>query len=155
MPTLRKLFILCFLFCWEVSRNTWIFYSLDNTSRQKFHWLVLNCISFVSFERRISIEFLQQSTVTSEKQLKFSPDEKDLSTAIKDITDLQQKDAVKNIILRNRGLRLLHSLLFTSRNTVNNHLCDDISRILGLDWILLLLQPQIHSSTVILGKNHS
>lgn len=84
--------------------------------------------------------------------MKFSPEEKDINAATKDITDQQQKDAVKNILLRNRGLRLLHALLFTSRNTVNNHLCDDISRILGLDWLLLLLQPQIHSSTVILGK---
>lgn len=84
--------------------------------------------------------------------MKFSPEEKDITAATKDITDQQQKDVVKNILLRNRGLRLLHALLFTSRNTVNNHLCDDISRILGLDWLLLLLQPQIHSSTVILSK---
>lgn len=93
-----------------------------------------------------------QSTANSEKQLKFNPDQKDIDAAIKDAPDQQQKDAIKNILLRNRGLRLLHALLFTSRNTVNNHLCDDISRILGLDWVLLLLQPQIHSSTVILGK---
>ena len=93
-----------------------------------------------------------QSTASSEKQLKFNPDLKDIDAAIKDVPDQQQKDAIKNIILRNRGIRLLHSLLFTSRNTVNNHLCDDISRILGLDWLLLLLQPQIHASTVILGR---
>lgn len=54
-------------------------------------------------------------------------------------------------MLRNRCLALLHSLLFTNRNTVNNIVCDDISRILGIDWILTFLQPQIHSSTVILG----
>lgn len=65
--------------------------------------------------------------------------------------DSQQKEVIRSIHLRNRSLRLLHSLLFTSRNTVNQHLCDDISRILGMDWILLLLQPQIHPSTVILG----
>lgn len=92
-----------------------------------------------------------QSTSNSEKQLKFSPDQKDIDVAIKEVTDQQQKDAIKNILLRNRALRLLHSLLFTPRNTVNNHLCEDISRILGLDWVLLLFQPQIHSSTVILG----
>ncbi|XP_055300472.1 WD repeat and FYVE domain-containing protein 3 isoform X2 [Sitodiplosis mosellana] len=91
------------------------------------------------------------STASSEKQLKFNPDQKDIDAAIKDVPDQQQRDAIKNILLRNRGIRLLHSLLFTSRNTVNNHLCDDISRILGLDWLLLLLQPQIHASTVILG----
>lgn len=96
--------------------------------------------------------FFFQNTASNEKLLKFSPEEKDITVATKDITDQQQKDAIKNIILRNRGLRLLHALLFTPRNTVNHHLCDDISRILGLDWLLLLLQPQIHSSTVILGE---
>lgn len=81
----------------------------------------------------------------------MTSEQRDIDAAIKDITDPQQREAVRNIHLRNRSLRLLHALLFTSRNTVNNHLCDDMSRILGLDWILLLLQPQIHSSTVILG----
>lgn len=85
--------------------------------------------------------------------MNFSPDQKDIDAAIKEVTDQQHKDAIKNILLRNRALRLLHALLFTARNTVNNHLSDDISRILGLDWLLLLMQPQIHSSTVILGKN--
>lgn len=56
-----------------------------------------------------------------------------------------------NIILRNRCLALLHSLLFTNRNTVNHIVCEDISRILGMDWILLFLQPHVHSSSVILG----
>lgn len=84
--------------------------------------------------------------------LKFNADDRDIDAAIKDAPDQQQKDAIKNILLRNRSLRLLHGLLFTSRNTVNSHLCEDISRILGLDWVLLLLQPQIHSSTVILGN---
>lgn len=96
--------------------------------------------------------FDSQSTANSEKQLKFSPDQKDIDVAIKEVPDQQQKDAIKNILLRNRALRLLHSLLFTTRNTVNTHLCEDISRILGLDWVLLLFQPQIHSSTVILGR---
>lgn len=93
-----------------------------------------------------------QSTASSEKTLKFSPDQKDIDAAIKDAPDQQQKDSIKSILLRNRALRLLHALLFTSRNTVNIHLCEDISRILGLDWLLLLLQPQMHSSTVILGE---
>lgn len=59
--------------------------------------------------------------------------------------------AVRNIILRNRCLTLLHTLLFTNRNTVNNIVCDDISRILGIDWIQLFLQPNVHPTTVILG----
>lgn len=87
----------------------------------------------------------------NEKSLEVSSEQRDIDAAVKDITDSQQRDVVRNIHLRNRSLRLLHALLFTSRNTVNNHLCDDISRILGLDWVLLLLQPNIHHSTVILG----
>lgn len=58
-------------------------------------------------------------------------------------------NAVRNIILRNRCLSLLHSLLFTIRNTVNAIICDEISKILGLDWILLFMQPHMHSSTVV------
>lgn len=96
-------------------------------------------------------QFNFQHTTINEKTLVFSSEQRDIDIAIKDINDQQQKDAIRNILLRNRGLRLLHALLFTTRNTVNNHLCDDISRVLGLDWILLLLQPHIHSSTVIMG----
>lgn len=91
-----------------------------------------------------------QITAASEKSLDISKI-KENESEIKSVTDQQLNDAVRNVLLRNRCLRLLHSLLFTSRNTVNNHLIDDISRILGLDWVLLLLHPQIHASTVILG----
>lgn len=65
--------------------------------------------------------------------------------------ELADNETVRNILLRNRCLEILHKLLFTSRNTVNTVLCDDISRILGLDWVLLLMQAQVHPSTVILG----
>lgn len=113
--------------------------------------LYIVALNFIFFlYSHLSLLF-SQSTASNEKQLKFSPEQKDIDAAIKEVTDQQQKDAIKNILLRNRALRLLHALLFTARNTVNNHLSDDISRILGLDWLLLLMQPQIHSSTVILG----
>lgn len=87
-------------------------------------------------------------SASSEKSLVISVDSSDASR--KESVD-ENKDVIRNIQLRNRLLALLHSLLFTPRNTVNNHLCDDISRILGMDWVLLLLQPIVHSSTVILG----
>lgn len=93
-----------------------------------------------------------QTTGSSEKQLNISSVEcKEITTVEKETNDCQKKDTIRNILLRNRCLCILHSLLFTSRNTVNNHLCDDISKILGFDWILLLLQPKVHPSTVILG----
>ena len=64
--------------------------------------------------------------------------------------DIQREQKViKAIILRNRCLALLHSLLFTQRNTVNNLICDEISRILGIDWILLFIHPQVHSTSVV------
>ncbi|XP_037812431.1 WD repeat and FYVE domain-containing protein 3 isoform X2 [Lucilia sericata] len=57
----------------------------------------------------------------------------------------------QNIYLRNRCLSLLHGLLFTSRNTVNYIICDDISKTLGMDWLLLFMQPHVHFTTVIIA----
>ncbi|XP_058056243.1 WD repeat and FYVE domain-containing protein 3 [Anopheles bellator] len=51
--------------------------------------------------------------------------------------------------LPNRFLRILHDLHFNSNNTVNLRLCEEVTRVLGLDWILLLMQPQLDSSTMI------
>lgn len=62
-----------------------------------------------------------------------------------------EQQIVRTIVLRNRCLQLLHTLLFTARNTVNHIICDDISRLLGLDWVLLFMQPHLHRSTVVLG----
>lgn len=87
-------------------------------------------------------------SANSEKKLVIKTDSSDDNN--RESVD-ENKDVIRNIQLRNRLLTLLHSLLFTPRNTVNSHLCDDISRILGMDWVLLLLQPLVHSSTIILG----
>ncbi|XP_073823647.1 LOW QUALITY PROTEIN: WD repeat and FYVE domain-containing protein 3-like [Musca autumnalis] len=57
----------------------------------------------------------------------------------------------QNIYLRNRCLSLLHGLLFTARNTVNYIICDDISKTLGMDWLLLFMQPNVHFTTVIIA----
>ncbi|XP_014604234.1 PREDICTED: WD repeat and FYVE domain-containing protein 3 isoform X1 [Polistes canadensis] len=54
------------------------------------------------------------------------------------------------ILLRNRCLQLLHSLLFTGAK-VNINMCEELAKVLGLDWILLFLQPSLHSTTVIWG----
>lgn len=73
----------------------------------------------------------------------------------KDFTIMDDSDAVgvsntvRNIILRNRCLSLLHSLLFTIKNTVNAAICGEISRVLGIDWILLFMQSNMHPSTVV------
>ncbi|XP_017775866.1 PREDICTED: WD repeat and FYVE domain-containing protein 3 isoform X2 [Nicrophorus vespilloides] len=57
----------------------------------------------------------------------------------------------ENVLLRNRCLTLIHTILFTSKNAVSLMVCDELAKTLGYDWILLFLQPNLHSSTVILG----
>ncbi|CAH0558995.1 unnamed protein product [Brassicogethes aeneus] len=59
--------------------------------------------------------------------------------------DSEREGEGEHILLRNRCLQLLHSMVFSSRNTVG----DEISRTLGFDWLLLFMQQNIHSSTVL------
>lgn len=73
-------------------------------------------------------------TSNSEKSLILNDDEEDGVTA--------------HIMLRNRCLGLMHTMLFT-RNNVSVMVCDEIARNLGFDWILLFMQPHLHSTTVI------
>ncbi|ALC38357.1 bchs [Drosophila busckii] len=63
----------------------------------------------------------------------------------------EHEGIAQNIYLRNRCLSLLHGLLFTPRNTVNYVICDDISKTLGMDWLLLFMQPHVHFTTVIIS----
>ncbi|CAH1175861.1 unnamed protein product [Phaedon cochleariae] len=51
----------------------------------------------------------------------------------------------ENILLRNRCLGLLHSMIFSSRN----HIGEEITKTLGFDWILLFMQPHLHSTTIV------
>lgn len=66
------------------------------------------------------------------------------------VVDLEDEtDSVRaQIVLRNRCLGLMHTLLF-ARNSVSLMVCDEIARTLGFDWILLFMQPHLHSTTVI------
>lgn len=93
-----------------------------------------------------------EKTIDLSKYSNIVPKDPDTAISQPEINDSQPLNiAMRNIVLRNRCLALLHSLLFTNRNTVNNIICDDISRILGMDWVLLYMQPHVHPSTVILG----
>lgn len=65
--------------------------------------------------------------------------------------DLEKEGEGEHILLRNRCLSLMHNLLFTSRNSVNVTVCDEVTKTLGFDWILLFMQPHLHSTTVIWG----
>ncbi|XP_060523655.1 WD repeat and FYVE domain-containing protein 3 [Cylas formicarius] len=59
---------------------------------------------------------------------------------------LKEGDAEsENILLRNKCLTILHSLVFSSRNQVG----EEISKVLGFDWLLLLMQPNLHSTTIV------
>lgn len=69
----------------------------------------------------------------SEKMLKLSEEESE--------ADIE----VEIIQLRNRCLGLLHTLIFSTRN----HIGEEIVKTLGFDWLLLFLQPHVHSSSVI------
>lgn len=42
-------------------------------------------------------------------------------------------------------------MLWTPRGTLSMAVCDEISRILGFDWLLLFMQPNLHSTTVVWG----
>ncbi|XP_046392591.1 WD repeat and FYVE domain-containing protein 3 isoform X2 [Ischnura elegans] len=59
-------------------------------------------------------------------------------------------DQVSSILLRNRCLQLLHSLLFCGKK-VNAGFCDEVSKVLGFDWVLLFLQGHLHATTVVWG----
>ncbi|XP_050299394.1 WD repeat and FYVE domain-containing protein 3 [Anthonomus grandis grandis] len=53
----------------------------------------------------------------------------------------------EQILLRNRCLTVLHQLVFSSRNQVS----EEIAKVLGFDWLISFMQPNIHSSTVLLA----
>ncbi|XP_047001362.1 WD repeat and FYVE domain-containing protein 3 [Schistocerca americana] len=63
----------------------------------------------------------------------------------------EESDMITGIVLRNRCLQLLHSLLFTPRSAVSTTFCEEVVQVLGLDWVLLFLQGQLHPSTVVWG----
>ena len=55
----------------------------------------------------------------------------------------------EHILLRNRCLSLVHNMLFTGRNAVSLMICEEITRTLGFDWVLLFVQPHLHPTTVV------
>lgn len=55
----------------------------------------------------------------------------------------------EQIILRNKCFNVLHGLLFTARNLVNTIVCEEISKVLGMDWLLSFMLENVHPSTVL------
>ncbi|XP_059488715.1 WD repeat and FYVE domain-containing protein 3 [Neocloeon triangulifer] len=64
--------------------------------------------------------------------------------------DNELNDILANIILRNKCLQILHSLLFLN-NKVCMSFCDEVTKTLGFDWVLLFLQGHLHPTTVVWG----
>ncbi|XP_072939310.1 WD repeat and FYVE domain-containing protein 3 [Epargyreus clarus] len=64
-------------------------------------------------------------------------------------TDNEKECDGEHIILRNKCLSVLHGLLFTARNLVNIIVCEEISRVLGMDWLLSFMQENVHPTTVL------
>lgn len=55
------------------------------------------------------------------------------------------------INLRNKCLYFIHCLLLMTRNVENQIVCEEISRVLGTDWLLCFMQENVHPSTVLLA----
>ncbi|XP_055601256.1 WD repeat and FYVE domain-containing protein 3 [Uranotaenia lowii] len=92
---------------------------------------------------------IPQPTDEKDKSLIISDYTKDGNITLHDSELYKCNVSLRRIILRNRGLCLLHTLLFTQKNTVNAAIAEEISRVLGLDWLMLFMQPHINSSSVI------
>ncbi|VDK54852.1 unnamed protein product [Cylicostephanus goldi] len=56
-----------------------------------------------------------------------------------------------NVYVRNRLLNMIANFLSHSSPQLNQHMADQIVRVLGFDWIYCLLSPEIHSGTVFLA----
>ncbi|XP_050072593.1 WD repeat and FYVE domain-containing protein 3 [Anopheles maculipalpis] len=55
----------------------------------------------------------------------------------------------RHVHLRNRGLKVLHYLFYGANNVINWKFCDEMFRVLGLDWVLLFMQPHLHFTTTV------
>ncbi|KPJ11169.1 WD repeat and FYVE domain-containing protein 3 [Papilio machaon] len=64
-------------------------------------------------------------------------------------SDCEKECEGEHVILRNKCFNVLHGLLFTARNLVNTIVCEEISRVLGLDWLLSFMQENVHPTTVL------
>ncbi|GBP47766.1 WD repeat and FYVE domain-containing protein 3 [Eumeta japonica] len=75
-----------------------------------------------------------------------SQSEKDLNPKE---SDCEKECEGEQILLRNKCFQVLHGLLFTARNLISSVVCEEISRVLGMDWLLSFMQENVHPSTVL------
>ncbi|KAG0712298.1 WD repeat and FYVE domain-containing protein 3 [Chionoecetes opilio] len=75
----------------------------------------------------------------------------DLKAACEDTSDTSSL-AVRKILLRNKCLEITHTLLYNSnKNTIHLGFCEEVVKVLGLDWVLLFAQGHLHASTVLVA----
>ncbi|KAJ1374997.1 hypothetical protein KIN20_038218 [Parelaphostrongylus tenuis] len=66
-------------------------------------------------------------------------------------TDEGKPSALYMVYIRNRLLNMVANFLSHSSPALNQHMTDQIARVLGFDWIYCLLSPGVHSGTVFLA----
>lgn len=79
------------------------------------------------------------------------PSQSEQSIIIKDNEFDKDSDVDHVIILRNKCLNFIHCLLLMTRNLESNVVSEEISRVLGMDWLLCFMQENVHPSTVLLA----
>lgn len=78
--------------------------------------------------------------------------EKDVNERSLEMSSSGSQQQQQCVILRNRCLKLFHSLLYhEDDDKVHVNYCEDMAQVVGFDWVLLFLQEKLHSTTVIWG----
>ncbi|EPB75242.1 hypothetical protein ANCCEY_05641 [Ancylostoma ceylanicum] len=86
-----------------------------------------------------------------ESQLPFHISELHNQLIVNQKPDEGKPSALYNVYVRNRLLNMIANFLSHSSPQLNQHMADQIVRVLGFDWIYCLLSPGVHSGTVFLA----
>ncbi|XP_076043582.1 WD repeat and FYVE domain containing 3 bchs isoform X2 [Oratosquilla oratoria] len=94
-----------------------------------------------------------QFIVATLPSLSVSEKHLDLKTGCEDKIEIEDVAvSVQNVQLRNKCLEIVHALLYnTNKNTIHLGFCDEVVKVLGLDWVLLFAQGHLHPSTVLIA----
>ncbi|RCN36444.1 Beige/BEACH domain protein [Ancylostoma caninum] len=86
-----------------------------------------------------------------ESQLPFHISELHNQLIVNQKPDEGKPSVLYNVYVRNRLLNMIANFLSHSSPQLNQHMADQIVRVLGFDWIYCLLSPGVHSGTVFLA----
>ncbi|GFN82004.1 WD repeat and fyve domain-containing protein 3, partial [Plakobranchus ocellatus] len=62
-----------------------------------------------------------------------------------------QEQVIHTIQMRNILLDIIYKLIKPSGVSLHQHACEDLTRVLGFDWLLLFMQSHVHADTVVLA----